>query len=140
MTSPEAIVLAVDSEHLGGAEPSTHTRLKVQGICCPSEVPLIHSILDKKPGIRAVKVIVPTKTVLVEHAAKAAPADSVVDALNAARLQASLASAGGESSAPAAQMPRTSAGAAAPVRRPASHSAGVRVPGGVPAALRRRRL
>lgn len=98
MTSPEAIVLAVDSEHLGGAEPSTHTRLKVQGICCPSEVPLIHSILDKRPGIRAVKVIVPTKTVLVEHAAKAAPADSIVDALNAARLQASLASAGGESS------------------------------------------
>ena len=98
MTSPEAIVLAVDSEHLGGTEPSTHTRLKVQGICCPSEVPLIHSILDKKPGIRGVKVIVPTKTVLVEHAAKAAPADSIVDALNAARLQASLASAGGDSS------------------------------------------
>ena len=43
-------------------------------------MPLIHSILDKRPGIRAVKVIVPTKTVLVEHAAKAAPADSIVDA------------------------------------------------------------
>ena len=106
MTSPEAIVLAVDSEHLGGAEPSTHTRLKVQGICCPSEVPLIHSILDKKPGIREVKVIVPTKTVLVEHAAKAAPADSIVDALNAARLQASLASAGGGSSADASDLGR----------------------------------
>ena len=106
MTSPEAIVLAVDSEHLGGAEPSTHTRLKVQGICCPSEVPLIHSILDKKPGLREVKVIVPTKTVLVEHAAKAAPADSIVDALNAARLQASLASAGGGSSADASDLGR----------------------------------
>ncbi len=38
------------------------------------------------------KIIVPTKTMLVEHAAKAASADSIVDALNAARLQASLAS------------------------------------------------
>ena len=74
-------------------QASTHTRLKVHGICCPSEVPLIHSILDHRPGVRSVKVIVPTKTVLVEHAATAAPAASIVDALNAARLQASLASA-----------------------------------------------
>ena len=98
MNSPEAIVLAVDSEHLGGTEQSTHTRLKLQGICCPSEAPIVHSILDKKPGIRAVKVIVPTKIVLVEHAAKTAPVDSIVDALNAARLRASLASFGGNSS------------------------------------------
>ena len=40
------------------------------------------------------KVIIPTKTVLVEHAASTASAGSIVDALNAARLGASLASAG----------------------------------------------
>ena len=138
MTSPEAIVLAVDSEHLGGTEPSTHTRLKVQGICCPSEVPLIHSILDKKPGIRGVKVIVPTKTVLVEHAAKAAPADSIVDALNAARLQASLASAGGDSSnANGADASDLGPVLRARVHAPDADPGGVRVPGRVPAALHR---
>ena len=78
-------------EHAGGDEPSTHTRMKVMGICCPSEVPLIHSILDKKPGVRSVKVIVPTKTVLVEHASRTASASQLVDALNAARLHASVA-------------------------------------------------
>ena len=86
-----ALADAVLLEHAGGAEPSTHTRLKVNGICCPSEVPLIHSILDKKPGIRSVKVIVPTKTVLVEHASNTISASQIVDALNAARLHASLA-------------------------------------------------
>ena len=86
----EAIHVAVRDEHAGGDEPSSHARLKVLGICCPSEVPLIHSILDKRAGVRSVKVIVPTKTVLVEHASKTATASQLVDALNAARLQASL--------------------------------------------------
>ena len=57
-------------------------------------MPLIHSILDKRPGVRSVKVIVPTKTVLVEHAWKTATASQLVDALNAARLHASLARSG----------------------------------------------
>ncbi|CAL52108.2 P-type ATPase, phosphorylation site [Ostreococcus tauri] len=75
-------------EARGGNEPSTRTRLSVNGICCPSEVPLIHKILGKLEGVREVKVIVPTKTVLVEHAATAVSAETIVDALNAARLQA----------------------------------------------------
>ena len=87
----KAVADLVAVEHAGGDEASTHTRLKVLGICCPSEVPLIHSILDKRPGVRSVKVIVPTKTVLVEHAWKTATASQLVDALNAARLHASLA-------------------------------------------------
>ena len=90
----------VATEHAGGDEPSTHTRLRVMGICCPSEVPLIHSILDTKAGVRSVKVIVPTKTVLVEHAAKTFSASQIVDALNAARLQASLARANATISPP----------------------------------------
>jgi hypothetical protein len=55
LTSVEAVHLALTIEHAGGAEASTHTRLKVHGICCPSEVPLIHSILDHRPGVRSVK-------------------------------------------------------------------------------------
>ena len=77
-----------------GVRRRPRTRLRVAGICCPSETPLIHAILDRRPGVRAVKVIIPTKTVLVEHAASTASAGSIVDALNAARLGASLASAG----------------------------------------------
>ena len=89
--SQQAVADLVAAEHAGGDEASTHTRLKVLGICCPSEVPLIHSILDKRPGVRSVKVIVPTKTVLVEHASRTATPSQLVDALNDARLQASLA-------------------------------------------------
>ena len=55
------------------------TRLRVAGICCPSEVPLIHAILDGRPGVRAVKVIVPTQTVVVEHASTTASVSSIVD-------------------------------------------------------------
>ena len=57
----------IASENAGGDEKSTRTRLRVAGICCPSEVPLIHAILDGRPGVRAVKVIVPTQTVVVER-------------------------------------------------------------------------
>ena len=88
--SQKAVADLVAAEHAGGAEASTHTRLKVLGICCPSEVPLIHGILEKRAGVRSVKVIVPTKTVLVEHASRTATASQLVDALNAATLQASL--------------------------------------------------
>lgn len=96
LLSPADVRLAVDAEHAGGSEQSAHTRLKVYGICCPSEVPLIHSILDKRPGIRLVKVVVPTKTVLVEHAPSVASASSILDALNKAQLQASIAGRGGD--------------------------------------------
>ena len=42
-------------------------------------------------GVREVKVIVPTKTVLVKHAKTYAPAELLLDALNAAHLRASVA-------------------------------------------------
>ena len=84
----DAVVARLALESKGGTEQSTHTRLLVNGICCPSEVPLIHRVLDKMEGVRDVKVVVPTKTVLVEHAASAVSAETIVDALNAVRLQA----------------------------------------------------
>lgn len=39
----------------------------VLGICCPSEVPLIERILRHVDGVHKVTVIVPSKTVIVEH-------------------------------------------------------------------------
>ena len=39
----------------------------VLGICCPSEVPLIEKILRPMDGIHKVSVVVPSKTVIVEH-------------------------------------------------------------------------
>ena len=81
----------VEYERRGGNEVTSQTRFKVEGICCPSEVPLIHNILDSMSGVREVKVIVPTKTVLVKHAKTYAPAELLLDALNAAHLRASVA-------------------------------------------------
>ena len=81
----------VEHERRGGNEVASQTRFKVEGICCPSEVPLIHNILDSMSGVRDVKVIVPTKMVLVEHAKSYAPVELLVDALNAAHLRASVA-------------------------------------------------
>ena len=77
----------VEHERRGGNEVASQTRFKVEGICCPSEVPLIHNILDSMSGVRDVKVIVPTKMVLVEHAKSYAPVELLVDALNAAHLR-----------------------------------------------------
>jgi len=96
---PDASIAAVRAsttaeiarENAGGDEKSMRTRLRVAGICCPSEVPLIHAILDGRPGVRAVKVIVPTQTVVVEHASTTASVSSIIDTLNAAGLDASLA-------------------------------------------------
>ena len=86
-------------EARGGDEESTHTRLFVDGICCPSEAPLIHKILERMEGVRDVKVVVPTKTVLVEHAASTVSTEAIVDALNGARLQAHVADTASPSSA-----------------------------------------
>ncbi|GAA0150644.1 hypothetical protein LIER_37154 [Lithospermum erythrorhizon] len=39
----------------------------VLGLCCSSEVKLIEKILNPLNGIKDVKVVVPTKTVIVTH-------------------------------------------------------------------------
>ena len=94
LATADDVRVAIEDDRTGGSEASAHTRMKVRGICCSSEEPLIRGILEKRPGVRSVKVIVPTKTVIVEHAASIATSASLVDALNAARLQASLSTGG----------------------------------------------
>lgn len=94
LVTADDVRVAIEDDRTGGGEASAHTRMKVLGICCSSEEPLIRGLLEKRAGVRSVKVIVPTKTVIVEHATSIAPPASLVDALNAAKLQASLSTGG----------------------------------------------
>ena len=43
------------------------TTLRVDGICCPAEVPLIRRLLEPLPGVTSVSVNVPAKQTRVEH-------------------------------------------------------------------------
>jgi len=64
------------------------TVLFVEGICCPSEVPLIEDILSGMPGVAAVKVNVPARTTYVNHVPALTKAQALADALNGASLGA----------------------------------------------------
>ena len=43
------------------------TVMKVDGICCPAEVPIIRRLLEPLPGVLSVNVNVTAKGVWVEH-------------------------------------------------------------------------
>uniref|UniRef100_A0ACD5Y066 Uncharacterized protein n=1 Tax=Avena sativa TaxID=4498 RepID=A0ACD5Y066_AVESA len=43
------------------------TYLDVLGVCCSAEVALVDSLLARLDGVRAVSVVVPSRTVIVEH-------------------------------------------------------------------------
>merc|ERR1712159_141125 len=64
------------------------TVLFVEGICCPSEVPLIEEILSGMPGVAAVKVNVPARTTYVNHVPALTKPQALADALNGASLGA----------------------------------------------------
>jgi copper chaperone CopZ len=49
------------------------TTLKVDGICCPAEVPLIRKLLEPLPGVTSVSVNVPAKQTRVEHDCRTSP-------------------------------------------------------------------
>ena len=49
------------------------TTLKVEGICCPAEVPLIRRLLESLPGVASVSVNVPAKLTRVEHDCRTSP-------------------------------------------------------------------
>jgi len=70
-----------------GLEP-VETVLCVEGICCPSEVPLIESILGPLPGVREVKVNVPARTTHVVHLPGLTKPEALAHALNGASLGA----------------------------------------------------
>lgn len=43
------------------------TYLDVLGVCCSAEVALVERLLAPLDGVRAVSVVVPSRTVVVEH-------------------------------------------------------------------------
>ena len=43
------------------------TYLDVLGVCCSAEVALVERLLSPIDGVRAVTVVVPSRTVIVEH-------------------------------------------------------------------------
>ncbi|CAL5089479.1 unnamed protein product [Urochloa decumbens] len=71
------------------------TYLDVLGICCTAEVALVERLLSPIAGVRAVTVVVPSRTVIVEHDTAAASQFHIVKVLNKAGLEASVRAYGG---------------------------------------------
>ncbi|CAL5079362.1 unnamed protein product [Urochloa decumbens] len=85
-----------DRDAAGGWEK---TYLDVLGICCTAEVALVERLLSPISGVRAVTVVVPSRTVIVEHDASAVSQFHIVKVLNKAGLEASVRSYGGGAAA-----------------------------------------
>lgn len=66
------------------------TRVLCDGICCPSEVPIVHKVLAPLEGVLKVEVNVVLQTVKVTHVPSQIPPGALVDALNGAHLSATL--------------------------------------------------
>mmetsp|Transcript_17455 Transcript_17455/g.37696 ORF Transcript_17455/g.37696 Transcript_17455/m.37696 type:complete len:801 (+) Transcript_17455:169-2571(+) len=78
-------------------EPPTscRTRLRVQGICCSSEVPAVRSILRPLPGVRRVGINIATKVVFIDHDPGTISATLLAGALNDAKFGADILTDGG---------------------------------------------
>ncbi|ONK69494.1 uncharacterized protein A4U43_C05F23530 [Asparagus officinalis] len=91
---PLSLLLSVQCDEVTGAANRGGTITKsyfdVLGICCPSEVPLIEKILKPIDGVYKVSVIVPSRTVIVEHDPHLISQFQIVKALNQARLEATI--------------------------------------------------
>ncbi|XP_039163873.1 cadmium/zinc-transporting ATPase HMA3-like isoform X1 [Eucalyptus grandis] len=66
------------------------TYLEVLGLCCATEVALVEKILRQLDGINDISIIIPTKTVIVLHDPLIVSQSTLVEALNKARLEASI--------------------------------------------------
>ncbi|GJN24959.1 hypothetical protein PR202_gb12738 [Eleusine coracana subsp. coracana] len=64
--------------------------LDVLGVCCSAEVALVDRLLKPLNGVRSVSVVVPSRTVIVEHDPAAVSQSQIVKALNKAGLEASV--------------------------------------------------
>lgn len=73
-----------------GAPAVQKTVYDVLGICCASEVALIHRILQPIPGVLEIYVNVPAKTTTVSYDPTVATDLQLVKALNEARLDARI--------------------------------------------------
>ncbi|KAL3745888.1 hypothetical protein ACJRO7_014912 [Eucalyptus globulus] len=66
------------------------TYLEVLGLCCATEVALVEKILRQLDEVNHSSVILPTKTVIVLHHPLIVSQSKLVEALNKARLEASI--------------------------------------------------
>jgi len=74
---------------------SCRTRLRVQGICCSSEVPVVRSILKPLPGVRKVGINIATKVVFIDHDPGIISATLLAGALNDQKFSAEILTDGG---------------------------------------------
>jgi len=72
------------------SRPKVTTKIFVGGMCCPSEVPIVHRILEELPGVESVNVVVMAKRVIVEHDSILVPSARLVHELNKAHLDSRL--------------------------------------------------
>ncbi|KAI4342805.1 hypothetical protein MLD38_027383 [Melastoma candidum] len=78
---------------------------EVLGLCCATEVPLVEKLLRPLEGVDQVSVIVATKTVIVVHDPTVVSRSDIADALNKARMEASLRPGPGEIQSATSQWP-----------------------------------
>lgn len=72
----ELLDLVSQGHHCGAR--SMRTTMYVEGICCPSEVPIIERLLKPLPGVTQVMVNVPNRTTTVDHDAQTTAGDLVL--------------------------------------------------------------
>lgn len=65
MAAGEEKAAAVAGKSGGGGLQRSY--FDVLGICCASEIPLIENILKEMEGVKEIRVIVATRTVIVVH-------------------------------------------------------------------------
>ena len=83
------------STNINEPPSSVRTRLRVAGICCSSEVPIVRSIIKPLPGVRKVGINVATKVVFIDHDPTIITAKLLVGALNDERFDAVILNDGG---------------------------------------------
>jgi len=86
---------AVFCQTLSEPPASCRTRLRVQGICCSSEVPAVRSILKPLPGVRKLGINVATKVVFIDHDPTVISATLLAGALNEENFAADIITDGG---------------------------------------------
>ena len=74
---------------------SVRSRLLVNGICCPSEVPPIRKLIKPLPGVFKLGINVATKVVFIDHNPNIITAHVIMDTLNDSKFDAVVLNDGG---------------------------------------------
>jgi len=95
LTSPNNSHPAESSHKIPEPPASCRTRLRVQGICCSSEVPAVRAILKPLPGVRKLGINIATKVVFIDHDPHVISAKLLMEALIAEKFAAEILTDGG---------------------------------------------